>query len=156
MKPVLFAAVAAFTLSAAPALAQVAPPPGPPNPAMRQQMMRIHQTARTSILAALTPAHKALLAQVVGELAISNSPDVDAAASRLDAALSSGEKQAILNAARTAHSQMQSEMRSMHNAMPNPPPGHPMMGMHEKELQDPGQILLLLAVPHPDMGMMMH
>jgi hypothetical protein len=159
MKHVFLAAVAALALTAAPALAQMGPPPGTPGPAMRQQfeqmhrqMMQIHQRARTTILAALTPEHKALLAQVVGQLAIANTPDVDAAAARLDAALSSGEKQAILNAARTAHSQMRGAMQAMRNAMPPPPPDHGMMmRMHENEPQDPGHILLLIAMPHPDM-----
>jgi len=40
------------------------------------------------MLGALTPAHRALLAQIVGELAVAPVPDATTAAQRLDAALS--------------------------------------------------------------------
>lgn len=163
MKHAFVAAFAALVLTAAPALGQGAPPPRTPNPAMRQQfgqmhreLEQIHQTARTTMLNALTPAHKALLAQIAGELATANQPDYDAAASRLDAALSSSEKQTILNAAQTARTQMRSKMQSMHSMMPGEgPPGHGMMSMHENAPPDAGRILLHMAVFAPEMLRMM-
>ncbi|HLI97325.1 MAG TPA: hypothetical protein VKT72_14750 [Candidatus Baltobacteraceae bacterium] len=167
MKTAFFAAVAALTLTAVPAVAQVAPPPpGMPNAAMRQRfdqmrqrMEHVHQTARAAMLNALTPAHKALLAQIAGQLATATAPDFDAAAARLNAALSSGEKQAIMNAAQTVHTQMQSEMESMRSAMPSPPPGAGghmmMMRVHRNEPHDAGHILLFMTLSAPQLTMMM-
>ncbi len=71
------------------------------------------------MLAALTPAHRELLAKVVGELAISPDPNFDAAAARLDAALSPAEVQALgrVEAAKRAETatqvgQMQSTLQN--------------------------------------------
>src|SRR5579864_3032140 len=101
-----------------PVLAQNAPPT--PNPAMRAQfqqlrtqMRQIRTSERSQMLGALTPANRALLANLAGQLATSVNPDYRAAASRLDGALSAGEKQAVLNAAQTARSSARSLMQSM-------------------------------------------
>lgn len=140
---------AACAAAGAPALAQSAPPP---NPAMRQQfrqmraqMDTIRTTERSAILGALTPAHKALLASVVGQLATSVSPDVDAAATQLDHALSPGEKTAIVSAAQNARSRQRSLMTpnagNWHGARPT------------QRTPDAGRILLQLATVHPEMRM---
>lgn len=127
---ILAAALAAFP--AAPALAQNAP--APPSPSVMQQMQKMHaqmvqmhRRFRAQILGYLTPAHKALLASVAGSLAIAANPDFEAAAKRLDAALSANEKHHIMSAASSMHAKMRSEMRSMRKNMPSPPPGHMMM-----------------------------
>lgn len=78
-----------------------------------QQLEQLHAQARAHILSSLTPAHRALLAQVVGNLAISPNPDMDAAARQLDAALSPAEAQAIT----TTHEQLKTQARAiMENA----------------------------------------
>ncbi len=168
MKTGFFSVVAVLALTAAPAFAQVPPaPPGMPNAAMRQRFdqMRqrvdqIHQTARTAMLNALTPAHKALLSQIAGRLATANAPDFDSAAARLNAALSGTEKQAILNAAQTAHAQMLSTMDSMRSAMPSPPPGagghQMMMRIRHNAPHDAGHILLLMTLSGPQLSVTMH
>lgn len=144
--------LAALTATAAPSLAQGVPPT--PNPAMRQQfqamharMQQIRSTERSQILGALTPANRALLASVAGQLATSVTPDFKAAASRLDAALSAGEKQAILNAAQSARDQRRSLMQSMRSQMParvNRPP-MPNRPPHAQRTPDAGRILLGLT-----------
>jgi len=119
------------------------------------QMQQIHQAERAQILAALTPAHKALVANVIGELAISATPDYDAAAKRLDAALSAGERQGVLNAAATARAKSTAIMQSI-------APEHmggPGLQMRTMPAQTAGQILLRLAAPEMHkmgFGMMMH
>ena len=63
----------------------------------RAQMHQLHAQARAETLSALTTAHRQLLANVVGQLAIAANPDREAAARQLNAALSASERQAILN-----------------------------------------------------------
>ena len=115
--------VAALAATAVPSFAQTARPT--PNPAMRAQfqqmrtqMRQIHTTERSQILGALTPAHRSLLASIAGQIAtLVLTPDFKGAASRLDPALSSGEKQAILNAAQNARTKQRSLMSSVHPNM---------------------------------------
>jgi hypothetical protein len=159
---------AAALLTAAPAFAQNAPPPGPanaPNPAMRQafrqlrtQMESIRRTERTEILAALTPAHRSLLASIAGELTTNASPDYRAAAQRLDAALSANEKQRILQAAQTAREQARSLFESMRSQLPEPTGSRgegpmragPFFSREPRREEDAGRVLLGLMAP---MGM---
>lgn len=158
MKNILFAVLAAFAVTAAPAFAQVAPP-NPPTAAMRQQFMQahrqfeqIHASERSQMLAALTSAHRALLAQVVGQLAISSTPNFQAAASRLDSSLSAGEKQSILNAAQSARTKMRAAMQSMRTSFTGSrPSGHPMMRNGQPRTPDAGRLLLRSALPGPQM-----
>jgi hypothetical protein len=122
--------------------------------AFAEQARNLHRTARANMLAALTSAHRALLARLVGSLAISASPDPRAVARELDAALSSGERQAVLNA---QHSEM-TQMRALHEHMMAQMPsshagqmrGH-MGGMgthrHGHRTPDAGFILLRSALP---------
>lgn len=159
----LAAALAAATV---PALAQNAPPT--PNPAMRQQfqqirtqMREIRSAERAQILGVLTPAHKTLLANVVGRLATSVNPDYEAAARQLDSALSSSERQTIVNAAQNARTKQRSLMQSMReqSGMGPGPFGHGPEGgeQHAKRTPDAGRILLGLAMPGPGMmGPRMH
>src|SRR5215831_11866990 len=62
-----------------------------------QQMQQLMSQARSRVLGSITPAHRQLLAQIVGNLAISPNPDWDAAAKQLNAALSPSESQAVLS-----------------------------------------------------------
>lgn len=164
LTPILLAAAVAAGGTAA--IAQTAPSQQPtPSPAMRAQfkemrtqMRQIHTTERSQILGALTPAHRALLASVAGQLATTTNPDYKAAANRLDSALSSGEKQAILNAAQNARSKQRTLMQQLRSQF-SPPPGAPQhereMGQHHRHrTPDAGMLLLHLAAPGP--GLMMH
>jgi hypothetical protein len=158
-----------FALAAAgSADAQTMPRPTP-NPQMRQafgqlrsQMQTLHRNERTQILAALTPEHRALLASIAGELTTSATPDYDAAAKRLDAALSPSEAQAVLRAAQNARTQARSIMQNLRNEFPSPPngPGMRRMGARgmgalrgEGHSPDAGRILLHLMMGGP---MFMH
>ena len=124
MRPLIFALAIAAMAAPVAALADDGPPAAP-NPAAMQQHMAafaqvhqqietLHKQERAQFLAALSPAHKQLLAQVAGELAISPSPDFQGAARKLDASLSSSESQAILRAHASYHQQ---ERAIMENAM---------------------------------------
>jgi len=90
---------------------------------MYQQMSQIRTQARTQMLNALTPAHRTLLANVAGQLAVAPAPDFRAAAQQLETALSPAEKQAILAADNTARTQMRSLMQQARAQMPPPPAG---------------------------------
>jgi hypothetical protein len=158
-----------FTLLAAvPALvfAQAQPPPGPggaPWPGsgqMRQnmqQMETLHKQFRAKILGTLTPAHRNLLASIAGQLAVSANPDPKAAVQKLDAALSSGEKQAILSAAQSFMSQQRAmreqtfaKMRAANPNMPSPRP-RPSGMQRTRRAPDAGALLLMVATGGPGM-----
>jgi len=63
-----------------------------------REMQQARDTALNSMLAALTPAHRAELANLVGQLATTTHPDFAGAARQLDATLTPAEKAAILKA----------------------------------------------------------
>jgi hypothetical protein len=99
----------ALTLAPAPVFAQVTPPsadagsiatPSPQARALMQQsraqLAQIRQTVRVRMLAALTPAHRTMLANAVGNLVLAVNPDPRAVAAQLDAVLAPAEKQAII------------------------------------------------------------
>jgi len=109
-----------LALSPAAALAQTAAPDTalPPHPSfaameqMHAQMEQLHQQARLQMLAALTPAHRALLASVVGQLAIAPTPDRAAAARTLDAALTQSEGRTILSVVANERTQSHNMMEA--------------------------------------------
>jgi len=138
----------------------------------RAKMEQLHAQARLAALNSLTPAHRALLAQVVGQLAIAANPDVSAAARSLDNVLSQNEGRSILNISSSLESQsrqiMEAARQQMMAANPNgqagpggpggpggpPGPGGPWMGAHgfhegmqgpQNTTPDPGMILLLMS-----------
>jgi hypothetical protein len=74
--------------------------------AMMKQTETLHKAERTSMLAALSPAHRAYLASVVGQLAIAANPDPKAAAAQIDAKLSTSERSAILAAQKSFEARM--------------------------------------------------
>jgi hypothetical protein len=126
-----------------------------------QQEQQLHQQFRDQVLSALTPAHRRAVAATIGELAIEENPDVQAAAKRLDQILSGGERARIMQAheafrtqSRQLHDQMKSDMqrilpdRQMSNRPENANEQHPN--------PDAGTILLMTLSPHPMMGMMSH
>ncbi len=119
-------------------------------------MMQMHAQMRTKILGLLTPEQKTLLAKVVGQLAIAPNPDLGAAASQLDAALSPTQKQTILS----RHQAMMKQMQSMRDGMM----AHSMGGMKtggmkaggmcggKHGMNDPGVILIMMATHWGPMG----
>jgi hypothetical protein len=115
-----------------------------------QQMETLHKQYRAQVLGALTPAHKQLYASVVGNLAIAASPDPRAAAAKLDAALSSNEKTAIINAEAQFRTAMKAQRDQWLAAHPRPSPsGSPWPkhsgGPHKPRTPDAGRILLAMA-----------
>ena len=169
---VLFALLASVPVLV---LAQAQPPgPGPsgmpwPRPdsgAMRQTMQQqqaLHKQFRAKVLATITPAHRNLLASLVGQLAIAASPDPQAAIKKLDAALSSGEKQAILNVAqsfmtqqRAMHEQLIAKFRAANPNMPSPRP-RPSGQERMHRTPDAGALLFMVAtMAGHGPGMMAH
>ena len=124
-----------------------------------QQFEQLHAQVRAKVLGTLNPAHRTLLAEVVGSLAVAANPDPDAAAKQLDAALSPAEAQAVLSIHSAAMSQVRSIMESTHQRflsiltpqeraqMPSGPPMGDMHGPDMKEMSTltAGQVLLHLA-----------
>ncbi len=137
-----------------------APWPRPDSTQMRQNMQQIdamHKQFRAKILGALTPAHRNLLASIAGQLAVSTNPDPKAAIQKLDAALTSGEKQAILNSAQSFMSQQRAmreqafaKMRAANPNMPSPRP-RPSGMMRTRRAPDAGALLLMVATGGPGM-----
>ncbi len=121
-------------------------------PAERQAMMqplrrfltetrRIRRAERERMLESLTAAHRALLARVAGNLAVSVTPNRRAAIRELDASLYASEKSSIIAAQRSAMTQMRAagrqmlaQMRAqMQSMMPMPQPSsgpHNQMWVH--------------------------
>jgi len=69
---------------------------------LQQLRVRFQQSrlqTRTQLLAALTPAHRAAVANILGQLALTLNPNPGAAAQALDTVLAPSEKQSILNIA---------------------------------------------------------
>jgi hypothetical protein len=166
-------ALLGFALAMSPALAAAQQSPTPdaaattfprPNFAAMQQMHaqleQIHKQARLQMLASLTPAHRNLLATVVGQLAISPNPDREVAARTLDAALSQGEQRSIFgveSAARTQSHSLMEASRTQFEASLTPDQradmqtrmashqGERFNGMRPQRTPDAGMMLLDLA-----------
>lgn len=151
-------AAAVFPVAAS-AQQNPAGPPNPPSAAQRQQfraqfeqMRKLHEQYRAQVLGALTPAHRRLLAQVAGNLAVASHPDYRAAVAQLDAALSPGEKNAIVAAEQNMRSQMKSMMANMPHPQWTQKNGPPNRGKHAMHQRTAGGILLEVASGR---GMMM-
>lgn len=128
---------------------------------------QLHSQARLAALNALSPAHRTLLAQVVGQLAIAPNPDINAAAHTIDNSLSQAEGRSIVNISSSLETQSRQIMDAAHqqmmraNPQGEPGPGGPGMGgrpmdqpymtMHHEGMEgsaqsnDPGMILLLMS-----------
>ncbi len=167
MKRLLVPAVLAAALTIAPALSLAdesngAPQPPPGFAIMEQahsKVEQLHSQARLSMLNALTPAHRTLLAQVVGQLAIAANPDAAAASRQLDASLSPTESRTIVSINTSLEQQTRTIMESAHQQMMKslPPGDQGPGGEHhmgyfrearpgEPQMQnDPGMILLATA-----------
>jgi len=137
------------------------PPFGGPNAAgmaaMQQahaKLEQLHAQARVSMLNALSPAHRNLLAQVVGQLVISPSPDLAAGAKALDTNLTPVEAKSVLNVqtsfdqqARQIMESVRQQMRGGMQGSQGPHGQYAMRGMAppEETPTDAGLVLLGMA-----------
>ncbi len=123
------------------------------------QEEQLHQQMRFDVLEAMTPMHRRAVGATIGDLAIESNPDPAAAAKRIDAILSPGERQRIVAAhssffaqSRQLREQMRDQMRS---TMPSN--GQPPMMDHARANgtppmeRDAGMVLLGALSPHPHM-----
>jgi hypothetical protein len=152
-----FATLIALCMLAIPtAVLAQSPPPMPPPPGMspemasrmrqmREQMEKIHRTERAQVLAALSPAHRALLASLVGGLAVAANPDPKAAAAKLDAALSPGEKSAVQKIHDATHAQMRNMMKQMAQNRPQGAQKAQFREMPQRHKPSAGQLVLEIA-----------
>jgi hypothetical protein len=120
MNKLSLALAAALVLLPAVAPAQQnSPPPGgmqsisPQLRAAMHQMRTLHEQFRTQVLDALTPAHRTMVADALGQLAVSSNPSPRAVAAQIDGALSANEKQQIL----AAHQSFLKQMIAFHQQM---------------------------------------
>ncbi len=164
----------AFALSLIPAgaLAQTTGAPPAPSDAQRQAMWQtlqpfvqqeeqLHQQMRGQILSSLTPVHRRAIAAEIGDLAVSANPDPEGTAKRIDALLSPGERQRIIQAhqafatqSRQLHDQMKAQLQQTMPAGHAPMGDHPMMGGGmQGRMNDAGWIVLHSLPPHAS-GMM--
>jgi hypothetical protein len=122
------------------------------------QEEQLHQQMRYQILSALTPNHRRELGMLIGELAVAPNPDLQAAATRIDRALSSSEQQRIL----AAHQAFETQSRQLRDQMRTElqselPAGRPNWGRgsrngwapQQQRQLDAGTILLMTLTPHP-------
>lgn len=125
-----------------------------------QQEMQLHQQMRSQILASLSPVHLRAVAATIGNLAVEENPDPQAAAKRLDLILSGSERQRVM----AAHDAFKTQSMALHQQMRTElqnemPAGHPAMDQHKGMMQhgpaDAGTILLSALSPRPMMDMMM-
>jgi len=131
MKRTMIVLWLALAAGPAPVFAQQAAPPDGPPPAFakpsaqtiavmqqsRAQMQQLRQHVRSRMLASLTPAHRTVFANLVGQLALSVAPDPRAAATQLDAILAPAEKQSVVNLAAAERTNMQAIMQQTRAAV---------------------------------------
>jgi hypothetical protein len=123
------------------------------------QEQQLHQQMRYAILSALTPVHRRELASLIGELAIEVNPDLQTAATRIDRALLSSERQRILAAQQTFETQsrqLREQMRTeLQSELPAgfPSRNHgPRSGSRQPQQLDAGTIVLMALTPHAGRG----
>jgi hypothetical protein len=108
--------------------------------AKMEEVKSARLASRARMVGALTAAHKQLLAQIVGDLAIGPKPDSDAAAARLDAVLSPSESRAIIS----SQEAFNRELLSGSEMLINPGPGSHSRSVSPHE-EDAARILLSMT-----------
>lgn len=175
MKKSFFALALALSVLPVTALAQDTNAPPMPTDQQKQAMratferfgaqeQQLHQQMRYRVLSALTPVHRRELASLIGALAIEPDPDFRAAATRIDRALMSSERQQILSAhqnfetqSRQLHEQMRTELQSqLPAAHPSWNKGPMNASRRQPRQLDAGTIVLMTLTPHPAMGLGWH
>lgn len=84
---------------------------------LRTQFQQTRLQTRARLLAALTPAHRTAVANVVGQLALAENPNPRAAAQALDAMLAPAEKESIINIAAAERANTQALMQQQRTVM---------------------------------------
>jgi hypothetical protein len=151
---IIFAPLAALADATPPAL-----PPEPPNFGVMEQVHgqvdKARATARTTMLNALSASHRSLLSQVVGNLAVAQTPDVSAAAKTLDGALTPGESKAILDASSAFELQVRQIMEAARKTSGEPVEGGMRIRIASADQGPPDAGMILLRTALPPMGMNM-
>lgn len=142
LRNVLLAGVFTALVSPVAALAQMAPPdgpPAPPPPELRAQFDQARTQAKTAAMNDLSADHRAKVQAILAQVQ-NGSLDPRDAGTQIDAILSPGESQAVLGEAKKMHD-------AIHKAVQNagPPRGH----MNRKP--DAGRFLLMLNLNPPPM-----
>lgn len=124
------------------------------------------QATKAKMFGSLSAAHRAYVANVIGNLAISSKPNPKAAIAQIDAMLTASEKTAVVNVhaagvkqlralGKQLRDQMQGQWKAS-GASPRPMWSHrPMHRMHKPRTPDAGAFLLQAAHGGPGPGMMM-
>jgi len=130
------------------------------------KMEQLHSQARLAMLNSLSPAQRATLAQVVGQLAIAPTPDLAAAARQIDASLTQAQARNILSISASLHQQAHQLMDSVHkqmmSTMPSSGAAHAQSGMmhmrqgNEQNETDAGMILLQMTTHSSEHGEFHH
>lgn len=175
------ALVGAQTVTPAPVTTPVAPTGGhmmrrpaghwhTPSPQAKAAMKKIRDAqmaTKAKMFGSLSAAHRAYVASVIGNLAISSKPNVKAAIAQIDATLTASEKTAVIDAhaagmkqLRALGKELRDQMRAQwkaSGASPLPMPSHrPMRRAHKARTPDAGAFLLQAAHGGgPGPGMMM-
>src|SRR5215472_12866345 len=131
------------------------PPPGPGQPGfgafqqVHEQVDKARTQARTTMLNALSQQHRDLLAQVVGGLAVAQTPDINAAAKTLDSALSPSETKAIVDASNALDQQIKQILEAARPELgpPGGSAGNRMYVGRPEAASGAGMILLQTALP---------
>ena len=104
-----------------------------------RQLEQLHSQARARILGSLTPAHRTLVAQIVGNLAVSANPDRATAVRQIDAALSPAEAQAIVTTHNALKQQVHAIMDSAHKQFQALLTPQQRASIEQNEAKEPGE-----------------
>lgn len=129
---------------------------------MHQRMEQLHTQARLETLNSISPAHKTQIGNLLGQLAISEKPDIDATARQINALLTPAESQAVVRIHTQLRTQGMALMEQMHSQMQHQaPPGAPQHQFktmpNGNRPQDAGHLVMFLLIPgggHEMHGMM--
>ena len=122
--------------------------------AYRQKAMQMHEQLRTQILDVLSPDQRTAVANAIGQMVISPSPDPAVAAKQIDAVLTPDEQQKILAAHDNFVKQSQAMLQQLHAQFAHQAPNaghwtgapHPMPTM--PGTNDAGNVVLMVLAHH--------
>lgn len=129
--------------------------------ALRQKAMQMHDQLRTQILDALSPDHRTAVANAIGSMVISPSPDPAATAKQIDGLLSPEEQQRIVAAHDAFMKQMQAMAQQFRSQFAHQGPStaaHWTGAQHPipmPSMNDAGNVVLMVLAHHPPMMPMM-
>ena len=118
----------------------------------------MHQQLRSQILDALSPDHRTAVADAIGQMVISPSPDPAATAKQIDGVLSAAEQQRILSLHGTFVSQSRALMQQLHDQLARQGAGtgpwskQPSQPMSMPGENDAGNVVLMVLAHRSPMG----